>query len=177
LAFVGKGLWAPHALRHAKLLFERHEFVDGDGAERAGLEPFAGDAGERDPRQSHDGKSRSFAHPPNLLVSTFSQREREPRLACLVAKEGHFGGLGHSVFQTNPSLPALEVLRLHLPRHLHDVGLWNGLARMEQPMGEIAVVGREKHATGREVETAHGKESPTGRGQKLPHRRSPLRIG
>jgi len=76
-----------------------------------------------------------------------------------VAEELRFGGEGLPVVEVDPVAPHVEVLLLHHPRDLHDVRLRDGALRVEEAVGERAVVRGEQRAARREVEAADREEA------------------
>jgi hypothetical protein len=145
-------------------------------AEFAGLEPLGGDPAEGQARQAHDREAGRLTHAADLLVAPLAQGDLEPGLAGLVAIEADLARAGRSVVERHPGGPALEIALGHLALHLDDVGLRDVMPRVQQPVGELSVVGEQQRAGGVEIEPPHRVELRIDRLDVLEHRGAPLGV-
>ena len=174
---LGADLGAADLLGHAVLGLEREELVEAERAPLAGAEALAGDPGEADPGEPHHREAAGLAHATDLLVPALAQGDLEPGLAVLVAEEVDVGGGRLAVLEGDAVGPVREVVLGHHAAGLDHVRLGDAAARVEQAVGEVAVVGDQEDAAGGEVEPAHRVEAGAGAVQQAHHRGATLGIG
>jgi hypothetical protein len=152
------------------------ELVVGQVAPLPRPQPLVGDAREREPRQAHDLEPRRLAHPTDLLVSPLPEGDLDPRLAVLEAIELHVCGERLAVLELYAVAPALQILLVHLALHLHHVRLRDVLLRVQQPVGELAVVRQQQGAARVKIEPADGVEAHARVRHEVGHRRAALGV-
>jgi hypothetical protein len=102
-----------------------------------------------------------------LLIAPLRDGELEPRLAPLVPEELDLGRAGFSILELDSVAPLVHVLVLHDSQQLDDVRLGDGLTRVHETLGEIAVVGHDEHSARVEVEPSHRIDPSRHVGQQL----------
>jgi hypothetical protein len=79
----------------------------------------------------------------DLAVFALFQDDLEPGLVPVEAEAGNLRRPGRSSIDLDARLPALEVFVEHEAAHLGHVDLGRGLPRVEEAVGELAVVRQE----------------------------------
>ena len=121
--------------------------------------------------QPHHRVPDRLAHPPHLAVAALVEHELHPRAAELT-------GAGRS----RDAVLELDAVRER--RHgggrqvsldVGDVGLLDAVARMRQPVGEVAVVREQQHAARVDVEPSHRHDAGVVP-DEVDDRRAALRV-
>ncbi len=129
---------------------------------------------------------QGFKKTTDLSVSAFGQGDPVPGVGVRIPFRNEFHGNNRSPVKADiPPGDAFEMGRRDSPLDLDQISPRNRIARMKDPLGEIAVVGQEQGPLGLEVEAAHmeqgldiGKEFPKSRPafRVVKGRDNPLRL-
>jgi hypothetical protein len=81
--------------------------------------------------QPHDGKADRLAEPADLSVLAFFERQLEPGLSILDAKNPHVDWLGRFAVDDDGLLEASDCRIADLPLHFGDVDLFDRTLRVQ----------------------------------------------
>lgn len=129
-------------------------------------EPLRVDAGEGEAQKAQHREPGGLAEAMNLTVLPLLEHDLEPRLVAVEAQAPHLRRARGAAVYLDALLPAVEVFVLDEATDLRDVHLGRGLARMQQAVRELAVVGQEQGPARVEVEPPDGDDA----------RRHPLHV-
>jgi hypothetical protein len=104
------------------------------------------------------------------------QRAIEPAIGALTARSGNPVKPQHLAVDFNAGQHGGEDFGFGGAEHAHRVTPRNLIARMGEAMRELAVIGEQHEATGREVQPTHHHPAPRGGGQQLKNSRAPFRV-
>src|SRR5881409_1296732 len=125
---------------------------------------------EADAPQMAHGMTERFAIALDLVLAAFTERQMEPATLGARALEAHREWNGGAVFERHTSPPALEVGPAHAARDLRFVEPRQAVPRMQQSVGEGAVVGEHEQALDVHVEPPDRKKARVGSHQVRHHR-------
>ncbi|OGL03325.1 MAG: hypothetical protein A3I03_12705 [Candidatus Rokubacteria bacterium RIFCSPLOWO2_02_FULL_68_19] len=119
---------------------------------------------------------QGLAEALDLPVAPLRKGQPEPGGLGRVPEEPHLTRLGQAVGQHDTPLPPRQVAARHAPLNLDFVHSLHLEARVEQALGQRAVVGEEEQPLGVEVEPPHRKEPGALVLHEVEHDRATARI-
>lgn len=114
-------------------------------------------------------------HPPYLPVSTFMNGHVDNRPVTPQRRHAHRGGRRADVVELDTLLQSPNVSVGEPARDRDAIGLFDAVARMEQRVSQIAIVGQEEHSGGRIIEAPH-RDDPRTPGNQFGDGCASLRI-
>src|SRR5262249_47875329 len=153
----------------AAQVLQPRELVEGEPTRLSRGKRAEAERAEADTTEPHHGMREGCAVTLDLAIAPFAERELDPRGFRPGAEESHAGRDSGAVGQLDTATPAREVAGAHPPFHLRLVHARDLVARMEEAIGEIAVVGEEEKAFHVVVETPHGEDARGAGRQQIHH--------
>src|SRR5207247_3304853 len=112
------------------------------------------DGSEAYAHQAAHGDSKGLEHSPDLAVAPFAQHDLVPAVRSAASARGDAVESGRAVFENDPLSESAQLLARELAPHPHRVLALDLVARVRQPVGELARVGEEQEADRVEVQAA-----------------------
>ncbi|MNZ61954.1 hypothetical protein D3C78_800600 [compost metagenome] len=118
-----------------------------------------------------------FPQAAHFTVATLGQGDVEPLVQPFTAGRLDLVELGHAVFQLHALAQALQHGFGDLAKDAHRVFPLHFVARVHQPVGQLAVGGEQQQAGGVDVEATHRNPAgPVHLGQTIKHGGTTFRI-
>ncbi len=130
-------------------------------AQRSDRQLGVAERADRHPAQLLHRMRDAEEHLAHLSRAPFGELDREPGVAALFVPAagalhpGDAARRGAPPLEDDPLAQAIELRLVRRPLHLHLVGLVAAVARMRDPLRELAVVGEQQQALGLVVEPPH----------------------
>ncbi len=145
--------------------FERPHFVRGERPEGSGGERAERERPEMGAHEARHPEAEDFAHAPDLALLALGDLDLEARRILRIG--GRCGGdredsrraSAEPGLDRHPGGKLLEIGRPRRGRRPDAVALRHVIARMEEAVREIAVVGEEKEALRIEIQSTHGEDT------------------
>ena len=115
-------------------------------------------------------------HPLHLMFPSFVNRDLKPRIALRLADLIHLRRRREAVFQLDASFKGFDFRIVEHALDLDQIGFRDMVARMEQGLGQIAVIRQQHEPFAVEIQTADRKYAHADPVQEVLHRRASLRI-
>src|SRR5262249_7343766 len=160
----------------AAQVLQPRQLVDGEPTRLSRGERAEAERAEADTTEPYHRMLEGRAVTLDLAIAPFAERDLDPRGLRPGAEEAHAGRDSGAVGQHDTATPAREVAGAHPPGHLRPVHARELVARMEETIGEIAVVGEEEETFHVVVETPHRKDARGAGRQQVHHHATPLRV-
>ena len=152
------------------------EFGGGHSPVLSGVKPGQSQGTEGGSHQFQDKVVQGFKKTADLPVAAFGQGDPVPGVGVRIPFRNKFHRDNRPAVKADiPPGDAFEMGRRDSSLDLDQISPWNRIARVEDPLGEIAVVGQEQCTLGLEVETAH-MEQGFDIGKEFSKSRSAFRI-
>src|SRR5437867_13446753 len=104
--------------------------------------------------QAAHGDPERLEHAPDLTVAPFAQHDLVPAVRSAAPARGDAVEPGWAVVESDPLSESAELFARELAPHPHRVLALDLVARMHQPVSELARVGEEQEAARVEIQPA-----------------------
>src|SRR5476651_1113471 len=127
--------------------------------------------------QARHGQADGLEHAAHLAVAAFAQDHAIPLVDGFAAAVGDLGEVRQAVVELDAGQQLLAHTLFQLAQRAHRVFAVNAVARVHQPVGQVARGGEQQQAFGVEVEAADGQPfAGLHRRQAVEHRWTAVRV-
>src|SRR5471030_3192676 len=127
--------------------------------------------------QARHGQADGFEHAAHLAVAAFADDHAIPFVDAFAAAVGDLGEVRQAVVELDAGQQFLAHALFQLAQRAHRVFAVNAVARVHQPVGQVARGGEQQQAFGVEVEAADGQPfAGFHRRQAVEHRWTAIRV-
>ncbi len=114
-------------------------------------------------------------HPAHLALAALMDHDPKGSMSMNGFEYIDISGGRRAVLEQYPPAEPVEGRQPRRPLYQGKIGLGHSFARVEQPMGQNAVIGQEQQAGGLKIQAAYWKD-PDIPGYQIDHARPSLRI-
>ena len=114
---------------------------------------------ERNALKRANGVPNGFAHTADLTIAPLVDRDLEKGMLWLTLQQLNLRWLRRTVFEHDPAAQRLKRTLANLSAHQSAIGLWHMMARMDERISQLPIVGEEQKPRGVLIEPAD-REQP-----------------
>ena len=113
-------------------------------------------------------------HPLDLVGAPLGDRQFDPGILLGLPDFPDLSRAREAIFQPDARFQRPDLRVIEDPAHLHQIGLRDVIAGMQEPLRQRPIVGEQEQPLGIVIQPAHRNDARLDPAQKLPHRETAL---